>query len=262
MSDSSPHAASIGRNGWAPFGAEYAMLPRWNRFQQWYIQTFGIVDLPSRLRARLLFRELRRMHSNAVLDLGSGTGSYSFCLSRNAGTQVYALDTDQRRVSDCLHIAQKLKRENVRFCAGSADFDLRRVASQSIELVLAIEVLQYCKSVDAVFHEVCRVLKPGGYLVAHVPALGYLRPSETILFNHENLRQFTQGAGLQCCSLASTFAGGHRRLCRFYEIISASQWLTALLFPLLMVVSLLFSGRTSSGDYLFLIARKPELKCG
>ena len=39
---------------WNPFGAEYGWRPEWNLFERIYIRTFGVVDLPSRLRARLV----------------------------------------------------------------------------------------------------------------------------------------------------------------------------------------------------------------
>ncbi len=245
-----------------PFGAEYATLPRWNRLERLYIRTFGIVDLPGRLRARLLFRELRRLRARTILDIGAGTGSYAFYMSRNAGTKVHGLEIDARRVSDCLFIAKKLGRNNVLFRAGSADVDLGQVASESMDLVLAIEVLQYCRNVEIVLSEACRVLKPGGHLVAHVPSLGYVRPSETILFNDENLRQFIQEAGFLCCSVTPTFDGSHRFLCRLFEHASALQGLTAVLFPFLLLASLLISTQAASGDYLLLVARKPEVRIG
>ena len=36
------------------FGFEYAFHPGWNRFQRLYIRVFGIVDLPTRIRARAI----------------------------------------------------------------------------------------------------------------------------------------------------------------------------------------------------------------
>ena len=240
----------------APFGAEYAWRPSWGLLERWYIRIFGLLDFPNRLRARLVMTEVNRLKPRRVLDLGSGTGCYSFYLSRE-GRDVCAVDIDPGRIFESSHIAQRLGRGNLRFHCGSAVECLQNFPSETFEMALAMEVLQYLSDARTTLREVYRVLKPGGLLVGHVPALGYLRPQEKILFDDQKIQPMLAAANFQIIKIVPTFGRNHRALCALYDLISHSRVLAGVLFPFILLISTVFGMENPKGHYRFFVVRKP-----
>jgi SAM-dependent methyltransferase len=241
---------------WHPFGWEYAESPRWNRFERFYIQLFGLVDLPSRIRARRIIGALQSISWNSLLDLGCGTGAYSLYLSRSAGVSVWGVDIDGARISDCISVGRKLGRKTLHFFHGSGICETAGFQQESMDVVLAVEVLQYLADLQGGLREIHRVLKPGGYLLAHVPALGYRREPEVTLFDSENLMQVFSEAGLEPVSITRTFGGAAGLLSALYRRCGRSRLLTALVFPVLLVASHLCGDASTGGKYRMIIARK------
>lgn len=242
---------------WYPFGAEYALHPRWSLLERWYVRMLGIVDLPGRLRARMVIRKVRELGPRLFLDLGVGTGCYCFYLSRNADARILGIDVDPRRIDDSLEIAHRLGRKNLEFRVGDGSDCLCAFGSAQFDVVLAIEVFQYLTNIRLALSETLRVLKPGGRLVGHVPCLGYLREFETILFDDSNIKRMLTEAGFHIEVLTPTLGGMAHKLCWFYDLISRSRILAALLFPLLLCLSWVCSIESASGRYRFFVARKP-----
>lgn len=239
------------------FGSEYATHSKWSKTESWYMRRFGVVDLPTRLRARIILKELRKLSGNVFLDIGTGTGNYSFYLSRYHFNKVWGIDIDAQRVRECSRVVASLGRDNVHFCVRSGDVGLKVFETESFDVVLAVEVLQYVSDISIALKEAHRILKPGGFLVGHVPVLGYLREAERNLFNNRNLPDLLTGARFDIMTLVSTFGGNIRRLCRVFEWDSHHRILVAVIFPILLAVSQLFSIQSSDGDYRLFIARKP-----
>jgi SAM-dependent methyltransferase len=239
------------------FGSEYAAHPRWSKLERSYIRHFGVVDLPGRLRARTIFRELGELRGHTFLDIGSGTGSYSFYLSRQGHNNTWALDVDVERVLDCNRIAALLCRENSHFCVGSGDVGLNAFETASFDVALAVEVLQYLPDITLALAETHRVLKPGGCLIGHVPVLGYLRDAEQNLFDNSNLPNMLVGAGFEIVSFVPTFGGNIRRLCRVFARVNRWRILTAVVFPTLLLLSSFCRVESPDGDYRLFVARKP-----
>jgi len=241
---------------WNPFGKEYAWAPRWNFLERWYIRTFGVVDLHNRLRARVVIREAVKFKKEDVLDLGSGTGCYSFYFSRWPSTQVWGVDINESRIVDCETITKQLGRNNLRFSSGDGHYGLQLFDSKSFDAVLAIEVLQYLSDTRLTLFEIHRILKKGGILIGHVPALGYLREFEKTLFDDEKIRQLLIGSGFEVVSIIPTFGRTTQKLCRFFKQIIRFKVMVALLLPFLLVVSFAFKIESSNGTYRLFVARK------
>jgi SAM-dependent methyltransferase len=239
------------------FGSEYGTHSRWSAIEGWYIRRLGVVDLPSRLRARMVLKELRKLPGNLFLDIGSGTGTYSFYLSRHHLNKVWAVDVDTRRVDDCNSIVNLLGRDNVRFCASSGDGGLEIFTTETFDVVLAIEVLQYVPDLSISLEEAHRVLKPGGFLVSHIPVLGYLRDGERNLFDDRNLPALLTAIGFQLMTLTPTFGKNVLSLCRIFEWGSRRQCIAAVTFPFLLLASRFFKISSADGNYRFFVARKP-----
>ena len=244
-------------NLWNPFGREYAWSPRWNFLERWYIRAFGLVDLPSRLRARLVVRTVREFQSKILLDFGCGTGTYSFYFSRLPTVQVEAIDFNRSRIADCQFIAQKIGRKNIRFYSDGDHTGLRRFDNESFDSVLAIEVFQYLPDLKLAMLEIHRVLKSGGHLVGHIPLLGYLRETEHTLFDDKNIRNLLIETGFEIVVLTSTFGTPIRQLCKGFNRITNLKLVTAFLYPLFLILSSLFKVESSEGTYRFFVARKP-----
>ena len=242
---------------WHPFGYEYAESSRWNCLERLYIRLFGMVDLPTRMRARLVKKTLRDIPWSTMLDFGSGTGAYSLYFSRSPRVRVWGVDIHQIRIVEGLELNRKLERDRLDFVCCSSILETNRFQPNSMDVVLAVEVLQYLFDVRAGFRDIHEVLKPGGYLIAHVPLLGYRRRRETILFDIDTLNRLIADSGLELISLNRVFGKTASLLSGIYSYCGRSRLVTAILFPLLLLVSLPFGGKCTNGSYCMAIARKP-----
>jgi SAM-dependent methyltransferase len=239
-----------------PFGYEYAESLRWRRLERIYIRTFGHIDLPTRIRARLIIKTLRNISWKTLLDFGVGTGVYSFYFSRFPGVRVWGIDTDPQIISCCESIATKIQRKSLSFIRGSSIFETNRLKPDSIDVVLAVEVLQYLPDIQAGLQEIHKVLKEGGYLIAHVPMLGHKRDYEKTLFNPENLPHILQASGLEPLSITRTFGKILEFLSQAFSYCSRFRLLAAITYPLFLLASLPFGGENSNGCYSLIVARK------
>ncbi len=242
---------------WRPFGCEYAHSPRWSRIERLYIRLFGLVDLSTRMRARLITKTLRSIPWKTMLDFGSGTGVYSFYFSRPECVQVTGIDIHRNRVEECSALQQRLKRNSLDFVTSSWIFETGRFRPNSIDVVLAIEVLPYLFDVPAGFRDIQQVLVPGGYLIGHIPLMGYAQKPETIRFDVETVARLVRESGLQILSITRVFGRVARILSRIYAYSARNRLCTALAFPLLLTASYFCGGVNPKGSYCLVVARKP-----
>jgi SAM-dependent methyltransferase len=241
-----------------PFGYEYAGLPRWNCFERFYIRLFGLVDLPSRLRARLIIKALRSIKWNTMIDFGSGTGAYSCYFSRSPEVHVWGVDTDPARISECNELNNKLQRKSLRFIRGSTILENDIFKPNSIDVVLAVEVLRYLPDIHAGINEILRVLKAGGHLIVHLPVLGCKGTYDRVLYDTGTLARILKQAGLEPVSVTQTHGKTEDLLCRIFAYCTRSRFLIAATFPLLLLFSLLCGKENRNGSYCMIIARKQD----
>jgi SAM-dependent methyltransferase len=240
-----------------PFGAEYGYRPAWGFLQRCYIRAFGVIDLPSRLRARIVLQQLAKFGCGNLLDFGCGTGCYSFYLTRRAQVRVSGVDSNENRVNDCIAIANKISRKNLTFISGSGHNGLLPFDSKSFDAILAVEVLQYVPDPLRTLREMYRLLAPGGHLIGHVPMLGYLREGEQTLFDDANLSATLEETGFENVSITRTFGGGVRHACKAFEWASRSRVIAALVFPFLLAASSMCGIASPHGDYRLFSGHKP-----
>ena len=120
-------------------------------------------------REGLILKAVRDvLPSGKVVDIGCGTGSLVLKLAAQ-GYQVVGID-----VSDgCIHITRSRVNEAglshlVTVGKGSA-YGIE-VPDQSVDAVIAGEVLEHLKDDALAVHEFSRVIKPGGFCIVTVPA--------------------------------------------------------------------------------------------
>ncbi|MBF0309873.1 MAG: class I SAM-dependent methyltransferase [Magnetococcales bacterium] len=224
-----------------PFGAEYGLHPKWSPHYRWYIRLFGIVDLPTRIR----FRRLARYFTSGeytILDVGCGTGVYSFYFSRDKRCQVLGVDIDPGWIQGAQDIARTLQRPNLAFSAGEGLSTLADQPDNHFDRVLAVEVLSCVDPLDEMVQQLYRVLKPGGQLLGSIPVLSTLRTSEVNLFDPEAFVARLNEAGFQECLGQSCLGGPQRLLSLLFGKLQPHPWLVAILFPLLLVLGSLLPG--------------------
>jgi len=108
-----------------------------------------------------------------VLDLGCGSGRTAFAASRLVGSKGRVIGVDVRE--GLLSLAEKhlvgqmktfrYKKPNVEFLKGyPEDLSLLGIKDNSVDVVVANEIINLSPDKKAVFSEIFRILKPGGEL--------------------------------------------------------------------------------------------------
>lgn len=99
-----------------------------------------------------------------VLDLGSGGGIDCFLAAKRVGPQgrVIGLDMTPDMIKLARRNAKKLGVDNVIFDYG--EMEEIPLPDRSVDVIISNCVINLSPDKDAVFHEACRVLRPGGRL--------------------------------------------------------------------------------------------------
>lgn len=138
-----------------------------------------------------------------VLDIASGDGVLAELLAPRV-KRLVCLDLSEKIVE----AGQKrlASRSNVEFRQG--DMHALPLPEASFDTVLLLHALTYAKKPQQVFHEVARVLRPGGRLLA-ITLLQHAHEKTVQLFDHVNLgftckrlTRMCKTAGLRVCECA------------------------------------------------------------
>jgi SAM-dependent methyltransferase len=151
-------------------GRELAYHPDYSLMQRVYIRLLGVPIVGLRIRARNIFSLIpgdRTYHE--ILDAGSGPGVFSFHLARCfPQANVLGIDLIGSMVQGAEHIRRKARIPNVRFQV--ADIAAMR-GQRQFDLAVCVDILEHMEDDDAALCALYRVLRDGGVLVLHVPAL-------------------------------------------------------------------------------------------
>lgn len=100
---------------------------------------------------------------DTVVDLGSGAGNDCFVARAEVGDtgKVIGVDFSEAMITKARENASKRGYSNVEFRQG--DIEEMPVGGNSVDVVISNCVLNLLPSKDRIFHEIFRVLKPGGH---------------------------------------------------------------------------------------------------
>ncbi len=103
-----------------------------------------------------------------ILDAGSGFGQYTYRMSRLfPDAEILAVDLKYEQVDDCNRFFKAIGNNKVKFETG----DLTQLnKTEEFELVLCVDVMEHIEEDERVFSNMCRALKPGGWLLISTPS--------------------------------------------------------------------------------------------
>lgn len=116
--------------------------------------------------ARQLFLFGKILPNQKVLDAGCGTGGNAVFLAKEYGSQITAVNINQKHLNKTLEFAKKNKVDSKITCV-LADFANTGLPDSSYDMIFALESSCYAVNKSLLFQEVFRLLKPGGkFLIA------------------------------------------------------------------------------------------------
>jgi ubiquinone/menaquinone biosynthesis C-methylase UbiE len=99
-----------------------------------------------------------------ILDAGCGIGGSALWLAEKLDVQVVGVNINPKQIAQARQFAKRRRLQNqVQFHL--ADFSATGLASESFDVVWALESVCYAVNKPAVLAEAHRLLKPGGYLI-------------------------------------------------------------------------------------------------
>lgn len=146
-----------------------------------------------------------------VLDIGAGLGA-DLMLARKAcpSAELHAIEVYPPYQAT-------LREQGVQVCALDLEKDPMPFENESVDLIIANQILEHVKEVFWIFHEISRILKPGGHFVLGVPNLASLhnrfllgigRQPTIIKNNSAHVRGWTKHDMLRLVD--TCFPGGYR----------------------------------------------------
>lgn len=130
-----------------------------------------------------------------VLDLGAGQGD-DLLMAREIVN-----DAEILAIENYEPYALNLKEKGIKVFESNLEKDTLPFADESIDIIICNQILEHCKEVWWIFHEISRVLKKNGRLIIGVPNLASLH-NRILLFvgeqptsiknNTAHLRGFTK----------------------------------------------------------------------
>jgi SAM-dependent methyltransferase len=146
-----------------------------------YSQRFWVEAPHPGITRRRLIEILAPRAGERVLEIGPGTGYYSFEIADRVGEgQLDVFDIQQEMLDHVMREANKRGTTNVQPALGDAQ--ALPYADESFDAVVLVTVLGEIPDQDRALSEIARVLKPGGRLIVgelfgdpHMVTLGSLR---------------------------------------------------------------------------------------
>lgn len=154
-----------------------------------------------------IFERIPLVPGQKVLDVGSGSGNFTFELAMRLGKKgtVYALEHDEFALEALLAFADKNQLHTIIGILDNAATLQKEVEKNSLDGIFFIWSLPYLEDSDAVFENLKKLLKPTGYIVilAWTEMLTEYFPSSDLLVDTSLLRKQLLGHSI---GVSSEFA--------------------------------------------------------
>ena len=139
----------------------------WNRIANYYSKR-PVVDEASYQKKLEVTRSYFRPDME-VLEFGCGTGSTAISHSPYV-KHILALDLSSEMIRICLEKAEAADIDNITFkCSSFDDFS---ALDESLDAVLALNILHLLENWEEVITRAHKMLKPGGIFVTSTPCIG------------------------------------------------------------------------------------------
>src|SRR5262249_14203633 len=148
-------------------GVVYRRLIK-QRVKQVVRHTIGEPHVGKRLKLRRVGPAMRALdlHPRTIIDFGAEDATFVYWLAdRYPSARVLAVDNDPGAIMACVDARPERYAGRVRFQFGTAA-DLE---ADSFDLVTAFDVLEHISNDKGVAAHLYRALRPGGWLLVHVP---------------------------------------------------------------------------------------------
>ena len=131
-------------------------------YDQWYLSKIG--NFIDKVEKELIADLAKFNIGENVLDIGSGTGTYSIWMNK-LGLNVTSIDQSKEMINIAKEKASKEKL-NIDWILGDAH--VLPFPNQSFDLVVSVTAIEFMDNYRVVLNEAMRVLKPNGRLVIGV----------------------------------------------------------------------------------------------
>ncbi|MBA7514951.1 2-methoxy-6-polyprenyl-1,4-benzoquinol methylase, mitochondrial [subsurface metagenome] len=118
-----------------------------------------------------------------ILDIGCGNGNMLRKV-KDRYQELYGVDISPSRIEEAIKITKDLCPSDIlkiKFVEGNADSSLP-FQDNYFDTIVCIAVIEHVYDIFFLVKEIYRTLKPGGYVIAEVPNIGYLKYRIQFLF--------------------------------------------------------------------------------
>jgi SAM-dependent methyltransferase len=130
------------------------------------LKMVGVPHIGLRIRAGLVFREIRKFRPRTVIDAGAGNGLYTLELA-SCGFTVQGIEINHDKASRVGRYAREAKLPNATL--QTADLTVRAEKVEKADLVICSDVLEHIESDAEAVATLAALVRDGGLLVVTVP---------------------------------------------------------------------------------------------
>ena len=106
------------------------------------------------------------LKNRSILDLGCGSGRYSFIFEEMQPKSMMGIDFSEEMIKIARELAS-IRKSNIEFIPGDIE-DLSSIEADSMDFVFSSTVLHFIQNIEGVMKEIYRILKPKGSCILSV----------------------------------------------------------------------------------------------
>jgi 2-polyprenyl-3-methyl-5-hydroxy-6-metoxy-1,4-benzoquinol methylase len=244
-----------------------------------FFGVFGSPDAHTRIRNSHVLNAIERLHlpeNSKVLDAGCGRAIALFWLAqRHPGWHLTGVELDPELAKPAKQAVARSQHTNIKVIEGSVmDID----QANTFDLAICIDVLEHIRDDVGLLRKMHTALKPGGYLVVHVPRrkaeqwrmfqafnehtvggeYGHVRDE----YVEEELRERFAASGFEIRELRQTIGRWGEISFELHQLGWKRPWLryslVPLTYPIVMPIGYLDThGYQKQGNAYLVISQKP-----